>query len=114
MSSHSLEHVPDIFNDFNIIVDKLKPNGFLFFEVPNANSIYFNNYITDIPHTYFFNLESVNKLASYYNLKIIDIGEFGPNKKEYLDNNNFTIEEKNIKKPNGGNLRCLFQKSVNI
>ncbi len=110
LSSHSLEHVSNILEDISIIAKVLKPKGYFFLEVPNANDIYFKCYRTDIPHTYFFNLESIQGLAEHFNLKILDIGEFGPNKEEFMAKNYFTIEEKNMRKANGGNLRCLLQK----
>lgn len=55
-SSHQLEHVSDI-NKFKLEISRiLKPNSFLFFEVPNAKhheNGARNNKI-DIPHTYYF------------------------------------------------------------
>ena len=112
LSSHSLEHVSNIMEDISTIAKVLRPNGYFFLEVPNANDIYFKCYRTDIPHTYFFNKESIQGLGEYFNLKVLDIGEFGPNKEEFMAKDHFTIEEKNIRKVNGGNLRCLLQKQV--
>jgi len=112
LSSHSLEHVSNVMEDMRIIANILRPNGYFFLEVPNANDIYFKYYRTDIPHTYFFNKESIQGLAEHFNLKVLDIGEFGPSKEEFMAKNHFTIEEKNIRKVNGGNLRCLLQKQV--
>ena len=112
ISSHSLEHVSNILEDIGIIAKVLRPNGYFFLEVPNANDIYFKCYRTDIPHTYFFNKESIQGLAEHFNLKVLDIGEFGPNKEEFMAKDYFTIEEKNIRKVDGGNLRCLLQKQV--
>jgi SAM-dependent methyltransferase len=110
LSSHSLEHVSNIMEDIGIAARILRPNGYFFLEVPNANEIYFKSYRTDIPHTYFFNIESIQRLGEYFNLKVLDIGAFGPNKKEFLQSNGFSIEEKNVRKADGGNLRCLLQK----
>ena len=54
--SHSLEHVQDISKFKNEIERVLKPNGILFWEVPNAdcnsNGAMLNK--IDIPHTYYF------------------------------------------------------------
>lgn len=112
LSSHSLEHVSNIMDDIGIIAKILKPNGYFFLEVPNANDIYFKSYRTDILHTYFFNIESIQRLAEYFNLKVLDIGTFGPNNKEYLESTGFSIEEKNVRNEDGGNLRCLLQKQA--
>jgi len=113
-SSHSLEHVSNIIDTMEAMAKIVRPNGYLFLEVPNANEIYFKYYKNDKPHTYFFNMETICNIAASFQFKILDIGEFGPNKKEFMDNNSFTIEElrNNVRKENGGNLRCLLQKKV--
>ena len=53
---HSLEHVRDIDKFKSEVKRVLKPNGFLFWEVPNsnwpANGVQTGN--IDIPHTYYF------------------------------------------------------------
>lgn len=54
--SHSLEHVQDI-DSFKMEVSRvLKPGGFMFWEVPNANNPGdgAQNGRVDIPHTYYF------------------------------------------------------------
>lgn len=112
LSSHSLEHVSNILEDISIITSSLRPNGYFFLEVPNANDIYFKCYRTDIPHTYFFNKESIQRLATRFNLEVLDVGEFGPNKEEFMTRDHFSVEERNARKVDGGNLRCLLKKKA--
>lgn len=89
--SHSLEHVEDI-NIFKVEARRiLKPGGFLFFEVPNAecptNGVQLGR--VDIPHTYYFEKKFFQKWFS--NIIICDGYEQShkfhviQNWKEYID-----------------------------
>lgn len=64
--SHSLEHIQNIEIFINEVERILKPNGILFWEVPNANSPSngaMKNKI-DIPHTYYFKKQFFEKWFS--------------------------------------------------
>lgn len=64
--SHSLEHVQDIDSFKKEVSRVLKPGGYLFWEVPNAesdsNGAQKNR--VDIPHTYYFKADFFNKWFS--------------------------------------------------
>lgn len=63
--SHSLEHVPDVRNFISRINAMLRPNGMVFFEVPNCHQSnregYPNGKIAP-PHTYYFTRDYFRKL----------------------------------------------------
>lgn len=61
--SHSLEHVQDIERIQKEFKRIIKPNGLVFFEVPNADnaSIGPQNSRVDIPHTYYFEKKFFNQ-----------------------------------------------------
>lgn len=64
--SHSLEHVQNI-DDFKMEVERvLKPSGFMFWEVPNANcpTNGAQRGRVDIPHTYYFETKFFEKWFS--------------------------------------------------
>jgi len=64
--SHSLEHVQDIENSKKEFKRVLKPNGLLFWEVPNAENEHVGSQHgrVDIPHTYYFKTDFFNKWFS--------------------------------------------------
>lgn len=64
--SHSLEHVQDIEHSKKEFKRVLKPNGFLFWEVPNAENenVGSQNGRVDIPHTYYFKRDFFNNWFS--------------------------------------------------
>ena len=66
---HSLEHLDslDIFENFKKI---LKPNGRIFFEVPNCPEEYFNGRPYDGPHLLFYTQKSFEKISKKYNFEI--------------------------------------------
>ncbi|MDC0253320.1 class I SAM-dependent methyltransferase [Bacteriovoracales bacterium] len=104
-ASHSLEHVTNIHNVLSKFHDILNDEGLLFIEVPNCNESYFLNYKTDIPHTYFFNSQSISKLAKQHYFKVLSIHEIYQGKvlekDEKLDP---------LKCADGGELRVLLEK----
>jgi SAM-dependent methyltransferase len=61
--SHSLEHVQDIEHSKKEFKRVLKPNGLLFWEVPNADNKNTGSQHgrVDIPHTYYFKTDFFNK-----------------------------------------------------
>ena len=73
VSSHSLEHVIDVKEVMKSLCSRLRPEGHLFFEVPNCHRGFFSNYISDIPHTYFFNESSHSELGKKYGANILSI-----------------------------------------
>ena len=64
--SHSLEHVQDIEKSKREFKRVLKPNGLLFWEVPNAENEHAGSQHgrIDIPHTYYFKTDFFNKWFS--------------------------------------------------
>ena len=71
ITTHSLEHLTDtsIFFKFNNI---LKPNGLVFFEIPNCPKEYFNGRPYDSPHLLFYTRKSMNKIAKIHNMEFIN------------------------------------------
>ncbi len=59
ISSHQLEHVRDIKEALTNFVNHLKKDGYIFIEVPNTNSIYWDLPLSDTPHLYFFTKKSL-------------------------------------------------------
>ena len=70
-TTHSLEHLTDtsIFSKFGEI---LKPNGLIFFEVPNCPKEYFQGRPYDSPHLLFFTSKSMHKIAEMHNMEFIN------------------------------------------
>ena len=66
---HSLEHLDslNIFNDFRNI---LKPNGKIFFEVPNCSKEYFDGRPYDAPHLLFYTQKSFEQIAKKFNFEV--------------------------------------------
>jgi hypothetical protein len=77
-SSHSLEHVHDLQNCFEIIVSKIRPGGHLFFEVPNMrNAAICLGLRRHTPHTYMISVQTFERLASHFGLKLLASEEAG-------------------------------------
>ena len=76
---HSLEHIHDIDNAFNMINSVLNENGFLFIAVPNVDALESNIFQSswvafDAPrHLYHFSEKDINKLLSKCDFKILKI-----------------------------------------
>lgn len=77
LSSHSLEHIPDLSKYMGQITHMLKPGALLVIEVPNSeeSTVIFSDNVPDyhIPHTYFFSPDSFNYLAAKWGLQIHSI-----------------------------------------
>tara|TARA_B100001093_G_scaffold191663_1_gene184148 strand:+ start:58 stop:882 length:825 start_codon:yes stop_codon:yes gene_type:complete len=66
---HSLEHLDslEIFENFKKI---LRPNGRIFFEVPNCPEEYFNGRPYDGPHLLFYTKKSFEQISKKFNFEI--------------------------------------------
>ena len=77
---HSLEHFMDIDQVIENAKRMLKPNGYLYIEVPDAErysrteSVPYTMFTLE--HIYHFNKDTMKNLGNAYGLKIIDIGQF--------------------------------------
>ncbi len=72
ITTHSLEHLTniEIFNRFNEI---LKPNGFIFFEIPYCPEQYFSGRPYDGPHLLFYTKKSIEKISKKFDLEVIRV-----------------------------------------
>jgi len=68
---HTLEHLNDI-NIFSKLNNMLKPNGLIFFEVPNCTEKYFKGRPYDSPHLLFYTKKSIQKITSMYNMECVN------------------------------------------
>lgn len=76
---HVLEHLPNLEEHITIFKNLLKPNGTLIIAVPNYKSFdakHYNQFWAayDVPrHLWHFNRESISKLMSKFNFKVVKI-----------------------------------------
>ena len=77
---HSLEHFMDIDKVIENAKKMLKPNGYLYIEVPdaekysNTNSVPYTMFTFE--HIYHFNKDTMKNLGNTYGLKTLDIGQY--------------------------------------
>jgi len=92
ITTHSLEHLTDtnIFYKFNKI---LKPNGFIFFEVPNCPKEYFQGRPYDSPHLLFYTSKSMHKIAKMHNMEFIN---FSYSSYSFDDDHKYQRESQNL------------------
>ena len=72
-----LEHVGDVRLTIKELHARLKPGGKLFIEVPNCDKDYFTFDGRDVPHIYFFSVDSLQRLFEQQGFKTLKIGEYG-------------------------------------
>lgn len=89
---HSLEHLDSI-NIFEHFRKILKPNGRIFFEVPNCPSEYFEGRPYDGPHLLFYTHKSFQQIAKKYNFKIenFDFASYS-----FADDHRYQRDAKNL------------------
>lgn len=76
--SQVLEHISNPLDLLKRIHSKLKPNGYLWIDVPLCNKNYFSSRsIDDVGHLYFFDEHSLSNLIKGCNFEIIESGSFG-------------------------------------
>nr|ADC94043.1 methyltransferase type 12 [Leptospira interrogans serovar Grippotyphosa] len=73
--SHVLEHTNDPKRFLNELSNNLKNAGFIFIEVPCQDYLFKDK---EEPHLLFFNKESMNQLFNKINMRVINLGYFGP------------------------------------
>ena len=77
---HSLEHFKDIDRVINNAKEMLKPEGYLYIEVPDASrytktdSVPYTMYTLE--HIYHFTLDTMENLGRAFGLKVVDKGQF--------------------------------------
>lgn len=101
-ASHSLEHVHDLLQVFALMLARVRPGGYLFFEVPNVSSKEVLVKLCHTPHTYSFSKGSFEQLAQRFGCRIVameDVG--GP----------WQIAGKQVTDPAKADLRVLIQRS---
>ena len=69
--SHVVEHLPNIKQSLHNILSILKPNGYIFIEVPNCFPEMFSNKVDTESHLHFFTQNSLIKLLDCLNLEVI-------------------------------------------
>ena len=72
VTTHSLEHLPDINSIFSKFKEMLNPNGLIFFEVPNCSDEYWNGRPYDGPHLLFYTKKSIEILAETHGFKFLN------------------------------------------
>lgn len=111
MGSHSLEHVSNLEEYFNNFIKILKPEGYLYFEIPNSEEkdlIFGLKPDFHFPHTYFFTQKSFNQIADKFGFDIILNKTFSRSYSQRFmkTNNNILSTQEN---PKGAYLRVLLK-----
>ena len=76
--SQVLEHISDPKSILKIIHNKLRPNGYIWIDVPLCNKNYFSSrIIDDVGHLYFFDQNTLRNLINDCNFDIVASGSFG-------------------------------------
>ena len=107
ISSHQLEHVRDIKEALTNFVNHLKKNGYIFIEVPNTNSIYWDLPLSDTPHLYFFTKKSLQNCLEKFQLDLVSMQVFGNSYEDLLNKKKQNYE---INRDDGAYLKALFKK----
>ncbi len=76
--SHVIEHLPDIEASLKNILQVLKPNGYLFIEVPNCCPEMISTSEGHESHLHFFSMQSLLKLLNNLGIKGINCVSCGP------------------------------------
>ena len=76
-SSHSIEHVPNIHQQFLQLKEIISPHGFIFFEFPNITNFHIFSKMRHTPHTYMFNQNGMKQLAGKYGFNVIYSEQYG-------------------------------------
>jgi len=84
-TSHWLEHVLDLDSVIISIKDIMNKNGYIYIEVPNANTEYWDVDIKDVPHINFFSIKSLQILMSKHGFMPVKIGEYGYTNVEFFE-----------------------------
>ena len=124
ITSHWLEHIIDLKLILNSLYNNLNTHGILFVEVPNCDSLYWQNDIKDTPHLHFFTKNSLETLFSNDQFEVLFIDNFGltngefynQNFKNSIFNNETKIEIensiiKNIHRKHGNVIRLIARKT---
>ena len=112
VSSHALEHVPNLKEYFEKFFNLLKPGGYLYFEVPNSEEkdvIFGSNPDFHFPHTYFFTPKAVNEISKKFKFNVVFNKTFSRSYGERwsgIKKNVLSTEEN----PKGAYLRVLLKK----
>ena len=73
LMSHVLEHIDDIHAEVEAIVSVLKPDGVVFFEVPQASGNVALPVDDNVAHLHFFSPTSLCRLLSDHGMNIVDV-----------------------------------------
>lgn len=73
VASHALEHVVDAETTLRDWSRWLRPSGYLFVEVPNADIDHYKVNHEYIPHTWFFTAPSIDRMAQNVGLETVSI-----------------------------------------
>jgi 2-polyprenyl-3-methyl-5-hydroxy-6-metoxy-1,4-benzoquinol methylase len=77
-SAHSIEHVHDLKDAFQLIVSKVNDGGHIFFETPNIADPEIFGAMPHTPHTYMLSVDSMMQLASAFSCELIAAETVGP------------------------------------
>ena len=76
-ASHSLEHVHDLIQVFALMLERVRPGGHLFFEVPNVSSKEILVKLCHTPHTFSLSKGSFEQLAQRFDCRIVAMEDVG-------------------------------------
>ncbi len=122
IASHWLEHTSNLDNTLKNLKKNMRENAKLFIEVPNCDQFYWRLDIKDIPHTYFFTEQSLQKLFISHGFEILNIKKIGITNTEFYNSNiGYKLSEEiiaeidnsiinNISRDNGNCMRLLLKK----
>jgi hypothetical protein len=108
-ASHWLEHVIDPHGVVAAIRNILRPGGTVFIEVPFADDEYWSAALSDIPHTLFFSLHSLNQLFTRAGFEVLRAGRFGISLNSYGRGKAPGAEDYRKEKSDGFWIRALYR-----
>jgi len=109
-ASHWLEHNTDPKDTVQRMRRILDKNGTVFIEVPYASDEYWTYKLSDIPHTLFFSIESLNSLFTQSGFNVLGCGRYGISLREWEQGRWPTDQEFARENPEGFWIRALYQK----
>lgn len=108
LSSHSLEHVPNLTAFMESLCKLAKSCAIVFFEVPNCSDAYFRTSHRDEPHTYFFTSSSIERLASETGFTVLELGVWGQSWAE--PDQTPDVNDEYMRNKNGSVIRAVLRR----
>lgn len=77
LASHALQCVSDFDLYMTKMIEVVNPGGYMFFEGPNCNNIWYRVKRRRSPYTVFCSLECIDKIVEKYPVRLVHKGAFG-------------------------------------